>query len=105
MTTLPLKTVLSTQQTILSSIESSNNNATSSPLSLISVMMASLNSQALDKARTAIAKKFKDPIDLDELNLYTSTLQKSMIIAESQLSGAVQVGARCPRMTNNWKLM
>lgn len=65
-------------------------------------MMASLNSQALDKARTAIAKKFKDPIDLDELNLYTSTLQKSMIIAESQLSGAVQVGARWTRMTNNW---
>ena len=54
-------------------------------------MMESLNSQALEKARSAIARKFKDPIDLDELNLYTSTLQKNMSIADTQLSGAVQV--------------
>lgn len=100
MTSLPLKTILSTQQTILSSIESSNNNVTNAPSSLISVMMASLNSQALDKARTAIAKKFKDPIDLDELNLFTATLQKSMTIAESQLSGAVQVRARSATTAN-----
>jgi hypothetical protein len=100
MTSLPLKTILSTQQTILSSIESSNNNVTNAPSSHISVMMASLNSQALDKARTAIAKKFKDPIDLDELNLFTATLQKSMTIAESQLSGAVQVRARSATAAN-----
>ena len=54
-------------------------------------MMTSLNNQALEKARAAIAKKFQDPIDLDELHLYTATLQKNMAIAESQLSSAVQV--------------
>jgi hypothetical protein len=88
---LPIKTVLSTQHTILSSIESSNNANQNASSSLTSPMMASLNQQALEKARSAIAKKFKDPIDLDELNLYTATLQKNMSIAESQLSGAVQV--------------
>ena len=88
---LPLKTILSTQQTILSSIESTTNNGAKSPSSHISPMMTSLNNQALEKARAAIAKKFQDPIDLDELHLYTATLQKNMAVAESQLSSAVQV--------------
>lgn len=88
---LPRKTILSTQQTILSSIESNKNAQPAASSSLISPMMESLNSQALEKARSAIARKFKDPIDLDELNLYTSTLQKNMSIADTQLSGAVQV--------------
>ena len=52
--------------------------------------MSTLNNHALEKDRAAIAKKFKDPIDLDELHLYTSSLQKNMIVAESQLEGAVQ---------------
>lgn len=88
---LPRKTILSTQQTILSSIESNKNAQPAASSSLISPMMESLNSQALEKARSAIARKFKDPIDLDELNLYTSTLQKNMSVADTQLSGAVQV--------------
>ena len=88
---LPRKTILSTQQTILSSIESNKNAQPATSSSLISPMMESLNSQALEKARSAIARKFKDPIDLDELNLYTSTLQKNMSVADTQLSGAVQV--------------
>ena len=88
---LPLKTILSTQQTILSSIESTTNNGAKSSSSHISPMMTSLNNQALEKARAAIAKKFQDPIDLDELHLYTATLQKNMAVAESQLSSAVQV--------------
>ena len=91
---VPMKTILSTQLTVLSSMESSNNGVASTSSSLISPMMTSLNSIALEKARSAIAKKFKDPIDLDELHLYTATLQKNLAVAESQLSSAVQVSVR-----------
>ena len=53
-------------------------------------MMRGLNDAALVKARATIAKKFADPMDLDELVPFMAQLQKNMSIAEAQLNGAVQ---------------
>ena len=53
-------------------------------------MMASLNNLAKEKARAMIRKKFKDPLDLDDIGSLTRAMRKQSIVADSQLNGSVQ---------------
>jgi len=53
-------------------------------------MMKSLNEIAKQKAREIIERKFRDPMDLEDLTLLSGQLQKQVMVAESQLNGSVQ---------------
>jgi len=53
-------------------------------------MMKALNETAKRKARDTIEKKFRDPMDLEDLTLLSGQLQKQVMVAESQLNGSVQ---------------
>ena len=53
-------------------------------------MMKSLNETAKRKARDIIEKKFRDPLDLEDLTVLSEQLKKQAMVAESQLNGAVQ---------------
>lgn len=68
-----------------------NQSISNNPLSLaMSQKMQDINQQALNKARAFIAKKFKDPIDLDDITVIHFQLQKQFKAAEVQLNGALQ---------------
>ena len=74
-------------------MEENINNASiaNNPISLaMSEKMQDINQQALNKARAFIAKKFKDPIDLDDISVIHFQLQKQFKAAEVQLNGALQ---------------
>lgn len=56
----------------------------------LSPMMEALNEEALEKARSMIARKFQNPVDIEQISTAMYQQMKIMAAAESQLNAAVQ---------------